>query len=128
MDLIKLLLATASSDDSGFSMEMNFVIPLSRICYRFRHRALRQEAIRLLLSYPRREGLFDGVLIGRYSQWLAEIEEGLRDDEEYVPHKFVNTTMEVDIDTANKTAKLTAFKNVRNDPSKMEKRETVIHW
>ena len=129
MDLIKSLLATASSNDSGFSMEINFVVPLSRICYRFRHRVLRQEAIRLLLSYPRREGLFDGVLIGRYSQWLAEIEEeGLRDDEEYVQHEFVNTTMEVGIDTANKTAKLTAFKNVGNDPRKMDKRETVIRW
>jgi hypothetical protein len=36
--------------------------------------------------------------------------------------------MEVGIDTANKTAKLTAFKNVGNDPRKMDKRETVIRW
>ncbi|KAF4635194.1 hypothetical protein G7Y89_g2903 [Cudoniella acicularis] len=128
MDLIKSLLTTAANKDSRFSMEMNFVIPLSRICYRFRHRAMRQEAIRLLLSYPRREGLFDGVLIGRYSQWLAEIEEeGLGDEEEYVPHELVNTTLVVvNIDTINKTAKLTASKKVRNDPSKPNKVEKVI--
>jgi len=127
MDLIKSLLTTAASDDNGFSIEMNFVILLSRICYRFRHRALRQEAIRLLLFYPRREGMFDSVLIGRYSQWLAKTEEeGLGDKEEYVLHELANTTIEVDIDTVNKTAKLTAFKKVRNDPSKMDKMETVI--
>ncbi|KAE9372928.1 hypothetical protein N431DRAFT_439883 [Stipitochalara longipes BDJ] len=129
MDLIKSLLTTSSSADIGFSMEMNFVIPLSRICYRFRHRALRQEAINLLLSYPRREGLFDGVLIGTYSKWLAEIEEeGLRDEEEYVPHELVISTMDVDINAINKTAKLTAFQKVRNDPSKTVERQTIIKW
>jgi hypothetical protein len=53
LDLIELLLTTSSRDDNGFSMGMNYVIPLSRICYQFRHRALRREAIRLQLSYPR---------------------------------------------------------------------------
>jgi len=129
MGLIKSLMTTSSSADNGFSMEMNFVIPLSRICYRFRHRALRKEAIDLLLAYPRREGLFDGVLIGSYSKWLAEIEEeGLGDEEEYVPHELVISTMNVDIDVINKTAKLTAFQKVRNDPDRTVKRQTVIRW
>ena len=128
LDLIKSLLTTSSNIDNGFSMEMNFVVPLSRVCYRFRHRALRQEAIKLLLSYPRREGLFDSVLIGTYSQWLADIEEEGLGDEEYVPHELVTSITDVDYDTIQRTAKLTAFQKVKDDPGKMAQRQTIISW
>jgi hypothetical protein len=66
IELIKKLLE--GYDDTGFSLEMTFLIPLTMVAYMFRHRGLRQEAIRLLLSYPRREGLWDGMVIGKYSQ------------------------------------------------------------
>jgi len=83
IELIKKLLE--GYDDTGFSLEMTFLIPLTMVAYMFRHRGLRQEAIRLLLSYLRREGLWDGMVIGKYSQWIAEIDEEELGDEEYVP-------------------------------------------
>jgi hypothetical protein len=57
MNLLKTLVPD-SDRDSGFSIEANFLVPPSVITYRFRYRALRQEAIKLLLKYPRREGLW----------------------------------------------------------------------
>jgi len=56
----------------------------------FQHRAIRREAIRLLLSYPRREGLWDGMIIGKFSQWIAEIDEEELGDGEYIPHDLAS--------------------------------------
>lgn len=111
IELIKKLLE--GYDDSGFSLEMTFLIPLTMVSYMFRHRALRQEAIRLLLSYPRREGLWDGMVIGEYSQWIAEIDEEELGDEEYVPHDLASVLVEVDADKLNRTAKLLAYKKIQ---------------
>jgi hypothetical protein len=106
IQLIKELLE--GYDDTGFSLEMTFLIPLTMVLYMFRHRGLRQEAIRLLLSYPRREGLWDGMVIGKYSQWIAELDEEELGDEEYVPHDLA-FLVEVDPDKLNKTAKFVAY-------------------
>ncbi|KAE9365502.1 hypothetical protein N431DRAFT_488658, partial [Stipitochalara longipes BDJ] len=117
-DLLKSLLETGSND-SGFSMECNFLVPLSVVSYQFRHRALRQEAIKLLLAYPRREGLWDGVLIAKYSQWLAEIEEEDLGDEEYVPHDLAAGLVTADHNPIRKMVKLVAFKKMRSPEVKM---------
>lgn len=126
VDVAKKLLEDSS--DSGFSVDMNFLIPLTVVAYMFRHRALRQEAIRLLFSYPRREGLWDGVLIGKYSQWIAEIEEEELGDEEYVPHDLATVLTGVDHDSSKRTAKLVTYQKFRNPPGKMVRRETVVSW
>jgi hypothetical protein len=43
IELTKKLLE--GHDDTGFSLEMTFLIPLHMLAYMFRHRGLRQEAI-----------------------------------------------------------------------------------
>lgn len=91
--LVKSLGVYEKMDDWGFSMDIHLVVPLSLVAWRYRHRALRQEAMRLLLASPRREGLWDSVFIGKVAQWLAQVEEeGLR-SEEYVPHKSRQTQL-----------------------------------
>ena len=126
-NLLKSLLES-DFDETGFSMECNILVPLGVLSYQFRHRALRQEAIRLLLKYPRREGLWDGVLIGKYSQWVAEFEEEGLSDEEYVPHDLVAGLVAVDHDPIRRTARLVAFKKVRNPPGTTVRKETVLSW
>lgn len=125
--LLKSLLESASGDN-GFSMECNFLLPLSLVSYQFRHRALRQEAIRLLLAYPRREGLWDGVLIGKYSQWLAEFEEEDLGDGEYVPHDLVAGLAGADHDPIRRTVRLVAFKRVRDPAGTRVRREAALSW
>ncbi|KAN0089556.1 hypothetical protein V8E51_019816 [Hyaloscypha variabilis] len=129
-ELLGLLnsLLESCPEDYGFSMECNFLVPLSVVSYQFRHRALRQEAIRLLLAYPRREGLWDGGLIAKYSQWLAEIEEEGLEDEEYVPHDLVGGLVAVDHDPIRRTVRLVAFKRVRNQVGTMVRRKAVLSW
>jgi hypothetical protein len=127
VDLIKALLE--GCDDTGFSVEMNFLVPLLVVAKMFRHRALRQEAIRLMFAYPRREGLWDGVLVAKYLQWIAEIEEeNLGDEEEYVPHDLATDIFGAAVDSVKKTAKFMTYQMFRDPPGKMVRRETFITW
>lgn len=127
MNLLRTLIPSFDTD-SGFSIEANFLVPLSVITYRYRHRALRQEAIKLLLKYPRREGLWDGVLIGKYSKWLAEIEEEELDDEEYVPLELATDFAALEWDSVMKTARVVAWQKYKSPPGRKEKREVILDW
>jgi hypothetical protein len=128
VQLCKELLQDYSSTDGGFCMESHVVMPLGKVAYTFRHRALRKEAIRLLIQHPRKEGLAEGLFIGKASQFLAEVEEkGLR-DEEYVPHYLATTLVETDIKRSKRTARLVAYHKNRHAPEKMERKEKVIWW
>jgi len=128
VQLCKELLTGYSSTDGGFCIESHVVMPLGKVAYTFRHRALRKEAIRLLLQHPRKEGLAEGLFIGKASQFLAEVEEEELIDEEYVPHYLATTLVETDIERSKRTARLVAYYKDRHTPEKIERRETVISW
>ncbi|PMD32010.1 hypothetical protein L207DRAFT_518889 [Hyaloscypha variabilis F] len=124
-----LLLDSSASYDSGFAIEANLLIPLGVLTYRFRHRKLRREACELCIRYPRREGLWDGKLLGNYCLWLAELEEeDLGEGEEYVPHDLATELASYEWDTISKTCKLSAYKKYRDPPGRKELREAVISW
>lgn len=59
----------------SFALDLGIVPPLFVVATKCRDRKLRREAIRLLLSSPRREGMWDSILSGRVAQWIMEIEE-----------------------------------------------------
>jgi hypothetical protein len=131
MNLCKTLLLDGD-DDCGFSMEANLLIPMGVLTYRFRHRALRREAIDLLLRYPRREGLWDGKLAGKYCLWLADLEEEGLEYAEYVPHDLATELASYELDSITKLCTLSAYKKYR-DPSapggiRMELREGLVDW
>ncbi|KAH8763981.1 hypothetical protein F5882DRAFT_414844, partial [Hyaloscypha sp. PMI_1271] len=109
MTLCKTLLLDCDYD-GGFSMEANLLIPLGVLTYRFRHRALRREAIDLLIRYPRREGLWDGKLSGKYCLWLADLEEERLEDEEYVPHDLATELASYEWDAITKLCTVSAYK------------------
>lgn len=60
---------------ASFALDLGIVPPLFVVATKCRNRKLRREAIRLLLSSPRREGMWDSILSGRVAQWIMEIEE-----------------------------------------------------
>lgn len=68
------------------------------------------------------------MVIGKYSQWIAEIDDEELGDEEYVPHDLASVLVEVDANRLNRTAKFAAYKNSRNSPGKLIRRETVVSW
>jgi hypothetical protein len=109
--------AQGKNDDShtraSFSIEFGIVAPLFVVATQCRDRMLRRQAIQLLMSQPRREGMWDSKLCGTVAQWIMEVEEeGMRDfsmedplatnqilgDERRVMIKYVN--FDLDLRTA----------------------------
>jgi hypothetical protein len=60
---------------ASFACDLGIIAPLFVVATKCRDRKLRREAIRLLMSSPRREGMWDSILTGRAAQWIMEIEE-----------------------------------------------------
>lgn len=64
---------------ASFALDLGIVPPLFVVATKCRDRKLRREAIGLLMSSPRREGMWDSILCGKVSQWIMEVEEeGMR--------------------------------------------------
>lgn len=60
---------------ASFALDLGIVPPLFVVATKCRDRKLRREAIRLLMSSPRREGMWDSVLCGKVGRWIMEVEE-----------------------------------------------------
>lgn len=77
----KRIVAFVSNDSKGlkrppsFCLDMGFVIPLYTVASQAPEPSLRQEAITLLRSAPRQEGLWNSTLVANAAQRIMEIEE-----------------------------------------------------
>lgn len=60
---------------ASFALDLGIVPPLFVVATKCRERKLRREAIRLLMSSPRREGMWDSTLCGKVGEWIMEVEE-----------------------------------------------------
>lgn len=58
-----------------FSADMGIVPPLFVVATKCRHPGLRRQAIQILRSSARREGMWDSELAARIGQWIMEVEE-----------------------------------------------------
>ncbi|KIN05124.1 hypothetical protein OIDMADRAFT_39518 [Oidiodendron maius Zn] len=77
---------TYSHIKASFALDLGIVPPLFVVATKCRDRTLRREAIALLMSSPRREGMWDSILCGKVGEWIMEVEEeGMRDYEIFNP-------------------------------------------
>jgi len=60
---------------ASFALDLGIIPPLFVVATKCRDRRLRRDAIGILLSSPRREGMWDSILSGRVANWIMEIEE-----------------------------------------------------
>ena len=73
-----------------FSTDGQVIMPLDTVACCFRDRELRQQAIDMLSSSTRTEGLWRGHLVAKAMQFIQELEEtGLHDMEKFVPGERV---------------------------------------
>lgn len=119
------------SDDyegiSTFKISMQIVCPLYSIARRCPHRGTRKEAISLLLSHPRREGLWDSTLAGRLSEWIMLLEEDNYEGE-YIPeHLRCTGTSMLDCDMVGRRAQVIGKIPSRDGMRLIQKKE-VIYW
>jgi hypothetical protein len=117
------------SDSQTFSMEMRFVLPLAVAGLNYRHRASRQECIRILAAMSRREAIWDASMMGRIMKFQAEIEEeGLGDDEEYVPEDGMSTIVHLKVDARLRTMFVACSLGIRGHPGESVMKQTELIW
>jgi hypothetical protein len=59
----------------SFTFDFEIIPPLFIVATKCRDRKIRRGAIRILLSSPRREGLWDSIFCGKLAERIVEIEE-----------------------------------------------------
>lgn len=133
VDISRILLGRGEElGNEGFIFDMQIIVPLMTVGWIYRHRALRKEAIELLLRSPKKEGVWDGIVVGKIMAWLAGIEEeGLddREDEDYVPEWAAARCIKMSFDTDRREASVSCLQPIRGSISGAEvRREIVIPW
>jgi hypothetical protein len=118
---------------SAFVFDMHIIVPLMTVGWVYRHRALRKEAIELLLQSPRKEGVWDGIVIGKIMAFLAEVEEeGMgpeEQDAEYVPEKAAARGIKMSFEVERREARVSCLQPVKGSLIGEEvRREIVIPW
>jgi len=89
---------TDKQNQGVFTFVPQIIIPLYVVGYSCPHSPTRREAIRLLISTRRREGLWDAVMAGKIVEWVMHVEEELLEGE-YMPEdmRMVKLTMKWDL-------------------------------
>jgi hypothetical protein len=78
-----------TSEDPGkntFKVAMEIICPLYHVTRQCPHLSMRKEAILLLLSHPRREGMWDSILSGKVAEWMLKLEQDNYDGEYIEEH------------------------------------------
>lgn len=109
IDLDANLDHSMSGSRSEFALDMGIVGPLSAVAYKCRHPIIRREAIDLLASSPRQEGVWNSILSAYVCKRIVEIEEyGLGQVTccEDVPAWARITNVELDFDLQNRRVRM----------------------
>jgi hypothetical protein len=83
-DLLESHSRTQSLGKATFVFEENIICALFQVATKCRECLVRREAISLLRKYPRREGLWDSLMVATIATWIMNIEEESMVDR-YVP-------------------------------------------
>jgi hypothetical protein len=146
VDIARILLdQPEESRPGGFVFDMQIIVPLMSVGWIYRHRGLRNMGIQLLQRSPRKEGTWDGIVVGKIMDWLCGIEElALRGEAnsntneektsgkrkgDYVPEWAAARCIKISFDTMRREASVSCLQPVRDSPDSEEIRcEVVIPW
>jgi hypothetical protein len=118
------------SNTSRFTLDMGTILPLTVTAIKCRDRRIRRQAITLLWSKARREGLcFDTILVARLCAWLSSIEgEGIQDESEPIPERsrYIITYLHLSSEERWMAVQLTS--DLKNENGVHTYRETTFSW
>jgi hypothetical protein len=115
----------------GWTFDMQIIVPLLTVGWVYRHRTLRREAIGLLLRSPRKEGVWDGIVVGKIMRWLAEIEDEVEVEDgegEFVSEEAMARCIRMSFDAAKREASVSCLQPVKGSLIGEERRSVVIPW
>ncbi len=118
---------TMNEDNTAYMFEMHTICPLYAVAWRCPQRSLRRKAISLLLSRPRREALWDSVLVGKLAEWIMLLEEQ-NFEGEYAPEHIRCTQADiVDFNMVARKAKVRCFLPTEDSELQTEW-STILTW
>lgn len=113
--------------DMNYTFDTQIIAPLYITARRCSHSRIRREAIELLLSSPRREGVWDAVLMGKIASWVADIEEEDGLDGEFMPAGKGVVDIKFNFDLPARRVHVQCFQQSKGVGSPVE-RDRVITW
>lgn len=90
--------------------------------------ALRRQAIKLLYSSHRKEGIRDSHFAGRLSQWRMAIEEEDMDENGYIPEEARINSESLRFDIATQTATVRCTQNVKGADGEYKVSTTTLKF
>ncbi|KAL2070209.1 hypothetical protein VTL71DRAFT_13235 [Oculimacula yallundae] len=135
VDIARILLANSTQGNStngttAYVFDMQIIVPLMTVGWVYRHRSLRREAIQLLLRSPRKEGAWDGMVIGKIMAWLAEIEEECLEagdeSDDYIPEWAAARCIKMDFDTVKREASVSCLQPIKGSLVGEERKREVL--
>ncbi|KAH7379923.1 hypothetical protein BKA64DRAFT_765531 [Cadophora sp. MPI-SDFR-AT-0126] len=123
-----------SSDDpsnsSRFTLDMGTILPLLVTATKCRDRRIRRQAIALLWSKARREGLcYDTITVARLCAWLSSIEgDGVQEDSEKIPENKRYMVSYLHLSSEERWLAVQLTSAVTNGSGNHTYRETTFSW
>ncbi|KAH7348427.1 hypothetical protein BKA65DRAFT_397532 [Rhexocercosporidium sp. MPI-PUGE-AT-0058] len=103
-------------------------MPLQVVALNYRHRALRKEVMTVFSSLPRREGVWDALMVTKVLEWISALEDEGLTDEEYIPEDAIATLSALKVDAENRSAYVQCIQGVRGAQGQTTVKETTISW
>jgi hypothetical protein len=113
--------------DPKFSFDSMVIIPLYIVSHKCREGTVRRKAIQLLLTYSRREGVWDSLFAGKMGEWAMRVEEEFMVDGK-VPGWARIHGVAFDNDVASRKAVLTCQQRTSEESMEETTRTQVITW
>jgi hypothetical protein len=128
VSLARLILGhpAAGPHQGRFTFAPHVIVSLYVTAYCCPHSGTRREAISLLLSTPRREGLWDGVMAGKIVEWLMNVEEE-HIEGEYVPEEMRMVKVSLKFNMMARTAHVKGLMPIRGS-SELRTVEADLTW
>lgn len=110
---------------ANFSFDLQVVTPLYIVGMRCRSLKIRRQAIGLLRSFPRREGLWDSLLVSKSLAWVADMEGGEDLEEDSMPEGTGVIDMTYDFDSETQSVRITCRQVKEGASTHLVKRVTI---
>jgi hypothetical protein len=113
---------------TALSLDFQIVHPLMGVGFTYRHKRLRREVADIFFQMEQQEKIRNTVMLAKIIYWIAEIEEeGLGDEDEYVPENVFCNTVKWDFDEKKREVRV-ACKAEHSGLEESPLVETVICW
>lgn len=118
------------SNSSRFTLDMGTILPLMVTATKCRDRKIRRQAIALLWSKARREGLcYDTITVARLCAWLSSIEgDGIQEDSQPIPEAKRYTISYMHLSSEERWLAVQLTSAAVNPSGKHTFRETTFSW